>query len=186
MKKVLVYAESEKSAVRMADALRGHGGFDVFYSADVGALCRDCDAYDALIVMMPSSVPETLEALKKISLCSCAGVVLVTKSETVREAEAALQGLGVAVVSLPINVTLFSNSLHTAVIMSERLRAVRRENERLRCTIDDLKLVDRAKCALIQYLNMTEADAHRFIEKQAMNKRVSKRDVALEILKTYE
>lgn len=70
--------------------------------------------------------------------------------------------------------------------MSERLRAVRRENERLRCTIDDLKLVDRAKCALIQYLNMTEADAHRFIEKQAMNKRVSKRDVALEILKTYE
>ena len=60
------------------------------------------------------------------------------------------------------------------------------ENSRLKETIGDLKLIDRAKCALIQYLNMTEADAHRFIEKSAMNRRVSRREIALEILKTYE
>ncbi|MBO5438043.1 MAG: ANTAR domain-containing protein, partial [Thermoguttaceae bacterium] len=36
---------------------------------------------------------------------------------------------------------------------------------------------DRAKCVLIEYLNMTEADAHRYIEKQAMDLRRSKRDL---------
>ena len=63
---------------------------------------------------------------------------------------------------------------------------MRDENVRLKESIGDLKLVDRAKCALIQYLNMTESDAHRFIEKQAMNKRLSKREIALQILSAYE
>lgn len=175
-----------KPAERMADMLRGRGGFETACGTDISAMVRDCDAFDAVVAIMPVPVQKTIEALKTISLCSCAGVVLITKSESMAETEKNLSGLGVAVVSLPVNVPLFSQSLHTAVIMGERLRAVKRENERLKCTIDDLKLVDRAKCALIQYLNMTEADAHRFIEKQAMNKRISKREVALEILKTYE
>ena len=36
------------------------------------------------------------------------------------------------------------------------------------------------------YLGMTEKDAHRFIEKQAMDRRVPRREIALDILKTYE
>jgi len=33
---------------------------------------------------------------------------------------------------------------------------------------------------------MSEAEAHRFIEKQAMDLRVTKREIASRILKTYE
>ena len=47
-------------------------------------------------------------------------------------------------------------------------------------------MVDRAKCILIQYLNMTEPQAHRYIEKQAMDLRVSRREIAQGILQTYE
>ena len=32
---------------------------------------------------------------------------------------------------------------------------------------------------------MTEADAHRYIEKQAMDRRLSRRQVAENIIKTY-
>ena len=43
--------------------------------------------------------------------------------------------------------------------------------------------MDRAKCVLIEYLKMTESEAHRFIEKQAMDMRITKREVAERILK---
>ena len=49
-----------------------------------------------------------------------------------------------------------------------------------------MKVVARAKCALMQSLKMTEAEAHRYIEKQAMDLRLSKREVAENILKIYE
>ena len=39
---------------------------------------------------------------------------------------------------------------------------------------------------LIQYLSMTESQAHRYIEKQAMDMRLPKRAVAESILNTYE
>ena len=60
------------------------------------------------------------------------------------------------------------------------------ENRKLCRKIEDMGIVDRAKCVLIQVLKMTEPQAHRYIEKQAMNMRVTRRQVAEELLKTYE
>ena len=63
---------------------------------------------------------------------------------------------------------------------------LQRENVKLQQKIEEIRLVDRAKCCLIQYLNMTEAQAHRHIEKQAMDTRRTRREVAEGILQTYE
>ena len=52
--------------------------------------------------------------------------------------------------------------------------------------IEELRIVNRAKFVLIAYLKMSEATAHRYIEKQAMDMRITKREVAESILKTYE
>ena len=51
--------------------------------------------------------------------------------------------------------------------------------------MNEIRLVNRAKWLLISELNMTEANAHRYIEKQAMDRCVSRRQVAEEIIKTY-
>jgi response regulator NasT len=49
-----------------------------------------------------------------------------------------------------------------------------------------MRLIGRAKCALIQYLDMTEAEAHRHIEKKAMDSQRPRRDIAVNIIKAYE
>ena len=67
-----------------------------------------------------------------------------------------------------------------------RIVGLQSENVRLQSKIEEIRLVDRAKCALIQYLNMTEPQAHRYIEKQAMDMRTTRREIAQNILKTYE
>ena len=56
-------------------------------------------------------------------------------------------------------------------VMEERMKEIRLEN--------------RAKLLLIQCLNMTETDAHRYIQQQAMNCHLSKREVAESIIQTY-
>jgi len=38
----------------------------------------------------------------------------------------------------------------------------------------------------MQYLGLTEAAAHKYIEKEAMDTRRSRYEVAIEVLKTYE
>ena len=52
--------------------------------------------------------------------------------------------------------------------------------------IEEIRLVNRAKWLLIECLSMTETEAHRYIEKQAMDARISKREVAENIIKTYK
>ena len=51
--------------------------------------------------------------------------------------------------------------------------------------MEEIRLVNRAKWILIEQLKMTEAEAHRHIEKQAMDRCTGKRDIALGIIKTY-
>jgi response regulator NasT len=46
---------------------------------------------------------------------------------------------------------------------------LKKENHKLQTKIEEIRLIDRAKCALIQCLLMTEPQAHRYIEKQAMD-----------------
>lgn len=61
----------------------------------------------------------------------------------------------------------------------------RRLNETER-QLSEIKLLNRAKCVLIQCLKMTENDAHKYIQRQAMSQRVPQTEIAKDILKTYE
>ena len=51
--------------------------------------------------------------------------------------------------------------------------------------MNEIRLVNRAKWLLISEVKMDEPSAHRYIEKQAMDRCISKREVAEEIIKTY-
>ncbi len=52
--------------------------------------------------------------------------------------------------------------------------------------MEDVRLVGRAKCILMTHMHMREPEAHRYIEKQAMDRRTTRRAIAEGILKTYE
>lgn len=52
--------------------------------------------------------------------------------------------------------------------------------------MDDIKIIYRAKLCLMGYLDMTEEQAHRYIQKQAMDMRISPRQVAENLIRTYE
>lgn len=69
---------------------------------------------------------------------------------------------------------------------AEKLRALRDRESSLRQRLDDSRIVTRAKLLLISRLGMSEGDAHRYIEKAAMDSCLRRRDVAEGIIRTYE
>ena len=68
----------------------------------------------------------------------------------------------------------------------ERLRRMAAKNTSLEEKMADIRLVNRAKWLLITELSMTEPDAHRYIEKQAMDRCVPRRVIAQQIIQMYE
>ena len=51
--------------------------------------------------------------------------------------------------------------------------------------MEEIRIVNRAKCLLISELKMTESEAHRYIEKNAMDNCIPKRKAAENIIKIY-
>lgn len=76
--------------------------------------------------------------------------------------------------------------LPSLLAAAERLRTLRDKTSSLQQRLDDSRIVARAKLLLISRLGMSEGDAHRYIEKTAMDSCLPRRDVAEGIIRTYE
>ena len=51
--------------------------------------------------------------------------------------------------------------------------------------MEEIRIIKRAKWLLISEKNMDDQKAHRYIEKQAMDRCLSKREIAEEIIRAY-
>ena len=66
------------------------------------------------------------------------------------------------------------------------LAALSREKDHLQKKLEDLTLCNRAKAVLCRTLGFTEDQAHKYLERQAMARRITKTEAAKIILSTYE
>ena len=64
--------------------------------------------------------------------------------------------------------------------------SLQKENYKLHKKVEDSRIINRAKCILMEYLSMSEAQAHKYIEKQAMDLRLTRLEVAKNLLSTYD
>lgn len=117
---------------------------------------------------------------------SLAGVLLLVKAEQADEVSERVEDSGVMVVSKPVSRQYFYQAYKLVVASHRRMMGMQREKDRLQDQIEEIRLVNRAKCLLIERLNMTEPQAHRYVEKQAMDLRTTRAEIARGILNTYE
>ncbi len=69
-----------------------------------------------------------------------------------------------------------------AMTERERIHELEAENASLRDQLATARLVGRAKCLLVRYRDLTEPEAHHHIEKEAMDRQLTRRAVAEEIV----
>ena len=145
---------------------------------------RRMDGKEFAVVVINTPLPDefghelALYALEKTH----AGVVLLAKAGTAEPLAETLQTRGVLVLAKPFSAQQFRQAVQMAASCSRRLALLLEETARLSDKLAQLRLVDRAKCFLVEHRGMTEAAAHRMIEKQAMDSRRSRGEIAQEIL----
>ena len=112
-------------------------------------------------------------------------VLLMVKAEQYGETFDRAAKFGVFLISKPIAKSAMTLALSWLSIARERLRMTEKKVLTFEEKMDEIRIVNRAKWLLISELKLTEPDAHRYIEKQAMDRCVPKRQIAEEIIKTY-
>jgi response regulator NasT len=185
---VLVVSSSDKGADVIMKYLDPTKFTSVTAVKNAGEASRNLisGTYDTIIINSPLTDEFGHELALYAAENSASGIILIAKSEIFDELSSRMEPYGVLTIAKPISASLFHQALSLMTAKQERLKRVEIENAKLRSKIDEIKIVNRAKCTLIQYLNMTEAAAHRYIEKQAMDMRATKVEIAEKILKMYE
>jgi len=142
--------------------------------------------FDLVIVDAPLCDESGESFSRHVASKGVSQALLLVNGESYDSVSAACEEDGVLVISKPVDKAVFWSALLFAKSVQNRVRRIQAENAQLKQKIEDIRIIDRAKCLLISYLKMSEQEAHRYIEKQAMDMRSSRKSVAEGILKRYE
>ena len=154
----------------------------------VGEARRRIAEKDFDIVLINAPLPDDFGMRLAIDICtnSGAGVLLMVKNDLFNDIYAKVVSYGVITLSKPTNLQMVAQNLRILCATRERMRQMQARQATVEEKIEEIRLVNRAKWLLIECLSMTEPEAHRYIEKQSMDERISKREVAENIIKTYK
>lgn len=163
-----------------------YGPVTVLHDAAAARRALAENSYDLVLINTP--LPDEFGTRLALDACesSSAGVLLLVKAEHCPDIEAQVSAHGVLTLAKPTSAQLFAQTLRLLCITRERLRGMEKKAVTLQEKMEEIRLVNRAKWLLIEELKMTEQEAHRYIEKRAMDRCVTRRAVAEQILSTYQ
>lgn len=138
---------------------------------------------DILVLNGPLPDGYGTELALDVSTESRTGVLALLRAEDYPDLEPKLSPYGILTLSKPVNGRMLLQSLRLLSCTSDRLRRMEREPQTMGEKMAEIRLLNRAKWRLMETKQMSEKEAHRYIEKRAMDRCVSKMDIAQEILK---
>ena len=185
---VLVVSASEKFNSNIMPLLPVTDYWPVTFAKSVAEAKRKLLDRSIDIVVINAPLTDDFGMRLAIDVCntSDAGVLLLVKNDLYNDIYTKVVEYGVMTLPKPTSSQMVAQCLRGLCATRERLRKVEERHTSVDEKIEEIRLVNRAKWLLIECLSMTEADAHRYIEKQSMDMRLSKREVAENIIKTYQ
>ncbi len=180
---VLIVSSSEQFNITVKKVLPDRR-FDVIEirksasSARRELLVRD---YDIVIINAPLQDGMGTEFVMDVVEKQSAGVIFAVPTEVFSNVNDHLIDYGVLTLPKPVKLQELGRMIRLLIAMNDRLRKAQKKFRTLTEKMDELKIVSRAKIVLVER-GMSEADAHEYIIREAMNKGLTKRQVAEEIV----
>lgn len=189
MEKILLASGSEKATSMLVSLLK-----ETFPACSVTVAKTSMETrrlfsssdFDGVLINCPLSDEFGTELAEIVTSGSTASCVMIVKAENADIISDKVEDFGVMVISKPLSRHDFYRSMRFVNAARKRMLGVQSENIKLRKKLEEIRTINRAKCALMQYLSFTEQQAHRYLEKQAMDQRCSKIEIAKKIIKMYE
>jgi response regulator NasT len=187
VKSVLVVDDKPEIRRRVADALIKYG-FTEIIEAENGQQAIDmAQANKPLLIIMDYIMPvmDGITAAEKISKkCPTPIVLLTTRADHETIEKARMAGISNYVVE-PFREDQLFPAVDLAIHHFIEVANLRQEVAKLKDTLESRKIIEKAKGTLMQQ-GMSEQDAYRKIQRMAMNKRKTLKEVAEAILLTME
>lgn len=184
---VLLVSANEKMTTSLRVYLSREDYGPITVSESVSSARRYIDQRDFDIVIINTPLKDEVGINLAIELAdkTSSSVMLLISSEIFDEVSEKVADCGVFTLAKPMNATVLGYSLRMMCSTRERLLRMEQKQKSFEEKLEEIKIVNRAKIILVENLGITENEAHKFIEKNAMNERKSKVDIARKIITEY-
>lgn len=188
VKNVLIVSKSQQSIAPLSGLLQEKGYMEVeaAFSVQKAECLAESHPFDLVIINTPVMDGTGIELSFYMVDNTRAGVLLLIREDAVEACREKIENHGIFIIPKPISRSYFCQAIKMWEVSKRRLTRLERENMELKNKVEEIKIIHRAKCVLMQCLSMSESQAHRYLEKQAMDMRQSKIRVAEQVLNTYE
>ena len=185
--RVLIVSQSDKACDYIRDILPPGEYSPVLYAKSAGEARRMLVSESCGIVIINTPLPDEFGTSLASELSEgVRGVLLLVKDELYDEVSSSAGEYGVFTLAKPVQKSAIYSAAKLLGSMCTRLERMEEKNRSLQEKMSDIRAVNRAKWLLIENLNMSEKDAHYYIEKRAMDTRMTRREVAEGIIRTYD
>lgn len=185
MRNILIAGKTEQICESIALLLSGQDVRTVNVTDGVFMRCMDVSVFDVVIISTPLADEFGLDLTAELRDKTQAAFIVLTKSEIADEVQNKIKFTGAFVIGRPCGKSALLQAIRFADVAGENIKRLEQENVQLERKLEDVRVVSRAKVCLMQYLNLTEEQAHRHIQKQAMDMRKTQRAVAEDVLRMY-
>ena len=185
---VLIVSSAPKVTASICELL-SPSSFAPIISITSGAEARQLmisSHFDIIIINTPLHDEFGSDFAIDMAQATESGILMLVKYEHYEQVSFKAENVGILTVTSPISRPAMYQAIKLLIATRERLRRLEEKFESLQVKMMEIRVVNRAKWALINALNMSEPQAHRYIEKQAMDTRRTRSEVAECILKTYK
>ena len=184
---ILIVSATDSFTSAFADLLPETRYYPIHNVTSVSAAKRALaeKTFDFVIINAP--LPDDAGTRFAIDICTTksSAVLLLVKNDVHAGIHDKVAEYGVFTLPKPTSKPTMLHALNWMESARERLRQFERKSLSIEEKMAEIRLVNKAKWILIRELSMSEPDAHRYIEKQAMDRCIAKRTIAEEIIKTY-
>lgn len=112
-------------------------------------------------------------------------VLLLIPNEIHGDVYAKVGEYGVFTLPKPMGKQAMDNALRWLLTAKRKLSGAEKKTTKMEDKMEEIRLVNKAKWLLISKEGMLEPEAHHFLEKEAMDRCISKKAVAEEIIRKY-
>ncbi len=112
-------------------------------------------------------------------------VLLLVPSEHFDSISYQMESYGILTIAKPFELFYFYSIIKVAIAVHYKIQSLSSQTAKLKVKMEEIRLINRAKLLLMQCLKMTEQEAHRYIEKEAMDRGQKRTVIAENIIKMY-
>lgn len=140
------------------------------------------------VVIINTPLPDEFgqELAEMIAETTSAGIILICGGDISDDIADRVSDSGINVLARPVSREELQRTIRLLLASRVRMAGVKKESSDIMNRIEEMRTINRAKTTLMKYLKFTEPQAHKYIEKQAMNNRQTRLEVAVRILAQYE